>query len=121
MSVPVRSERHRLPLLPLLVFIGGVYVCAIYANVPLALRHSADYRFFPPFKPHVNANQNKDLASENYNIARSTLAGQGFANPFMAQTGSTAWMPPILPGILAALLWAWDGNRDAVIAVVVFL
>src|SRR5947209_3999081 len=118
---PGPSQRPPFPLLPLLVFVGCVYGCAIYANVPLAMRHSADYRFFPPFKRHVNANANRDLACENFNIARSMLAGKGFAHPFVGQTGPTAWMPPILPSILAGLLWVCDGSRDAVVALVVFL
>jgi hypothetical protein len=105
----------------LLILATVVYGCAIYANLSGAVRHSADYRFFPPFKPHVDANRTRDLASENFNIATSLVQGKGFANPFVTQTGPTAWMPPLLPLIEAGLLWGFSGNRDAVIAAVVFL
>src|SRR5690606_18841975 len=53
--------------------------------------------------------------------ARALVAGEGFSNPFRESTGPTAWMPPVLPAILAALLWVCDGDRDAVMSVVIFL
>src|SRR5436190_7529698 len=111
----------RVPLPAVLVLVLFVYACAIYVNLSLAVRNSADYRFFPPFRRHENANQNHTLAMENFNIARSLSTGQGFAHPFNGPTGPTAWMPPILPGIEAGLLWVSGGNREAVMAVVVFL
>jgi hypothetical protein len=111
----------RFPTLALVAFASGIYLCAAYANLASAVRRSADFRFFPPFKPHVDANHNRDLAAENYNIARSLRDGDGFANPFAARTGPTAWMPPILPAVLASLLWLFADNRDAVVSVVVFL
>ena len=49
------------------------------------------------------------------------VAGQGFANVFGEQTGATAWMPPVLPSILACLLWAFDDDRDMAMVVIVFL
>jgi hypothetical protein len=39
---------------------------------------------------------------ENVNVARSLLAGQGFANPFQWATGPTAHVAPVYP----AVLWA---------------
>jgi hypothetical protein len=103
------------------VLVLAVYGCSIYANLSFAVKSPASYRYFPPFKPYANANDNRHLGAEYFNIARSMLRGQGFANPFGEQTGPTAWMPPLLPGLLAGLLWACDGDKDAVMAVVVFL
>src|SRR5689334_15863529 len=114
-----QSQCRRLPLLPLLFLIGSVYLCACYASLALAVRHSAHYRYFPPFRPHVNANYTRDLAAENYNIARSLLAGKGYAHPFVMDTGATSWMPPLLPTIQAGLLWVCGGNRAAAVAIVV--
>jgi hypothetical protein len=37
------------------------------------------------------------------NIAFSLATGHGFASPFRTETGPTAWMTPVYPGILAAL------------------
>jgi hypothetical protein len=54
-------------------------------------------------------------------MSRSLVAGRGFASPFKEPTGPTAWMPPLLPLLQAGLLWACDGNRNAVMAVVIVL
>jgi hypothetical protein len=37
------------------------------------------------------------------NIAASLAAGHGFSSPFRIDTGPTAWMTPIYPGLLAAI------------------
>lgn len=105
----------------IVVLVCFVYACATYANLSFAIKSPADYRYFPPFVPHVDMNHNRDLAAENFNIARSMVAGKGFANPFPQPTGATAWMAPVLPGVLAALLWLCNGDRDAVMAAVVFI
>jgi hypothetical protein len=112
---------RRLPRAAIVVLITAVYGCAIYANLSFAIRDSADYRFFPPFQPHVDANHSNQLASENFNIAKSLVAGTGFAHPFNEPTGPTAWMTPVLPTFLAGLLWVFGGDRDAAMAVVIFL
>jgi hypothetical protein len=115
------DDRRRLPRSTTLLFIGAVYVCAIYANLSFVVRNSADYRFFPPFQRHVNANHNHHLGGESFNMARALVAGKGFASPFDYPSGPTAWHPPVLPLVLAALLNLVGGARDAVMAVVVFL
>jgi len=109
------------PFLAALVLSGGVVVCSIYANLSFAVSNKANYRFFPPFERHVNDNQNRHLGGEYFNIARALAAGEGFANPFPGRTGPTAWMPPLLPLLLAGLLRLCDGDRDAVMAVMIFL
>ncbi len=98
-----------------------VLVCAAYANLSITVRNRADLRFFPPFRANYDANRNFELGGENYEIARSLVAGHGFASPFKEPSGPTAWMPPALPFLEAGLLWACDGNRDAVMAVVIVL
>src|ERR1700687_1473938 len=119
-AIPARAFR-RVPFWAVFVLITSVYACSIYVNLSFAVKNSADYRFFPPFQRHVNANENRDLAAENFNIARSLVAGEGFADPFPGRRGPTAWMAPALPTILAGLLWVCDGSRDAVMAGGVFL
>jgi hypothetical protein len=99
----------------------AICACSIYANLSFAVKDPAAYRFFPPFLARVNRNQNRHLGAEYFNIARALAAGKGFANPFGRQTGATAWQPPLLPALLAGLLWACDDNPDAVMAVVIFL
>ncbi|HJT78975.1 MAG TPA: hypothetical protein VJ739_17395, partial [Gemmataceae bacterium] len=113
--------RRRFPLVPAVLLAVAVCACAVYANLSFAVKNPANYRYFPPFLPGSNRNLNRHLGAEYFNIARSLAVGKGFADPFGRQTGPTAWMPPALPTLLAGLLWACDGNRDAVIAVVIFL
>ncbi len=33
-----------------------IFACSLYANLALAVTDPADDRFFPPFRPYVNAN-----------------------------------------------------------------
>ena len=55
------------------------------------------------------------LGAEYDNIARRINAGQGFSDPFNAQSGPTAWMPPTLAYFLAAGYWIFNGDRNSVI------
>jgi hypothetical protein len=116
LPVPSRPLPIRAALVVTLVVLG----CSMYANLSFAVTDPAAYRFFPPFKPFENANLNR-LGGEYFEIAKSIAAGDGFSSPFKEPTGPTAWMPPVLPLLLAGLLWVCDGNPDAVAAVVVFL
>src|SRR6185437_7917870 len=62
-----------------------------------------------------------NLNNEYFHIAHALVAGRGFADPFAAPTGPTSWMPPFLPGVMAAVLWLGDGARSAVVGVLVVL
>jgi hypothetical protein len=93
--------------------------CGVYANLSFAVTNSADFKYFPPFRAHQNGNHNEHLGAEYFSIAKSLVAGEGFASPFKEKTGPTAWMPPILPAYLATLLWLFDGNQTAVMTVVI--
>ena len=120
-SASSRVGAGPVPLAAAVVVVIAVVACAVYANLSFLVENPADYRFFPPFRAGVNANHNRELGNECFEIARALRAGKGFANPFQAPTGPTSWMPPTLPAILAGLLWACDDNRDAVTAVAIFL
>jgi hypothetical protein len=112
---------RRFPFVAALALILFVYGCSIYANLSFAVTNKVNYKYFPPFKPFVNANTNGHLGAEYFNIARAIRRGDGFADPFSRRTGATAWMPPILPGLLAGLLWLCNDDKDAVMGIVVFL
>jgi hypothetical protein len=62
-----------------------------------------------------------NLESEYFNIAQAMVAGRGFADAMGGPTGPTAWMPPVLPLLEAALLRAANGDHDAVVAGLVVL
>jgi hypothetical protein len=62
----------------------------------------------------LHENDNNHLGAEYFNIAKSLYAGEGFSSPFGESTGPTAWMPPVLPTLLASLLWVAQGDRGVV-------
>ncbi len=122
MTAPPSGPRAAGALLwPAGLFALAVIACSLYANSSYLVTDPADYRFLPPFRAGVNANQNTHLGGENYQIARALVAGKGFANPFGRQTGPTAWMPPVVPALFAGLLWLCDGDRNDVMVLVVLL
>jgi hypothetical protein len=104
-----------------IAMVATIAGCAVYANLSFAVTNRVNYKYFPPFKPFVNANSNDHLGAEYYNIAKAMVAGEGFSSPFKEKTGPTAWMPPVLPTVLAALLLLCDGNQDAVMTIVICL
>ena len=53
------------PLPAASVLIVAVVACAVYANLSFRVMDPADYRFFPPFRPHHDANRNFELGGEN--------------------------------------------------------
>ena len=119
MSVPTSAGATQPAILrPALAIATVVVACMIYANLSFAVSRSDDLRYFPPFQPGVNRNINWELGHEYFNIARSLAEGEGFAHPFPGRTGPTAWMPPVLPTMLAGLWWMCDGNRAAVLVIV---
>lgn len=58
------------------------------------------------------------LGVEYYNIARALSDGRGFSDPFAESSSSTAWMPPLYPMLLAALLVMLKKKSLVAIAVV---
>ena len=101
--------------------VAFTYACSIYANLSFAISNGENYRWLPPFKPHVNENMNEHLGAEYFNVARSLTRGDGFSNPFPEPTGPTAWMPPVLCTIEAGLLWICDNDKFLVTVLVVLL
>ncbi len=64
---------------------------------------------------------NDHLGAEYDCIARALRAGRGFADPFQVESGPTAWMPPVLPCVLAGLYWITGDNRSQVVEIVLVL
>ncbi len=53
------------------------------------------------------------LGAEYNNIAHAIIDGRGFSDPFSRGTGPTAWMPPVLPYVLAGV-YRLSGQSEAV-------
>jgi hypothetical protein len=51
------------------------------------------------------------LGAEYDEIARAIYSGRGFSDPFGIETGPTAWMPPVLPSLMAAAYFVSGGER----------
>jgi hypothetical protein len=119
--LPAFTKPRKVPRLAAAVIAAAVVVCSAYANLSFLVKDPANYWYFPPFKPRVNANLNTHLGGEYFNMAQALAAGRGFADPFDQPTGATAWQPPVLPSILAALLRVSGGDRNVVATVVVVL
>jgi hypothetical protein len=64
---------------------------------------------------------NDHLGAEYDDIARAIRNGKGFSDPFGVQSGSTAWMPPVLPLVLAGMYWACHDDRTAVVQLVLLV
>lgn len=95
--------------------------CSLYANLSGFVTDPADFRFFPPFRVGWDANMNDHLGAEYYSIATAVVSGRGYADPFRDTTGPTAWMPPLLPALLAGLQWVSGGDIETVTRMVICL
>ena len=60
---------------------------------------SQNFGLFSPGHPSV-----EHLGAEYFNIAAAIADGRGYSDPFGVLSGSTAWMPPLLPFLMAGLL-----------------
>ena len=108
-------------LLPSAVVVIAVTACSIYANLSYLVTDPEQYQYFPPFQANVNGNHNQHLGAEYLNIAKAMVAGEGFSNPFGDNTGPTAWMPPVLPALLAVGLLCTGGNITVLTVVFVII
>lgn len=98
----------------------AVAAMSLYANAPLLLDGPIDLRYFPPFDG-TNQNDVGHLGAEYNRIAVALVNGRGFADPFPARTGPTAWMPPVFSWILAAVRWDTGGDITQIKTAVVVL
>ena len=103
-----------LPLTPLILIFVAIFACTVWSQAAYVIVDPAKFVYFPPFEAGRNANATDHLGGEHFNIARSLARGQGFSSPFHESTGPTAWMPPLLPSVYAAL----PSGKDAVVVAV---
>jgi hypothetical protein len=117
----VQAQRPTLPRISILLVVLILAGCSVYANLSFTVQDRRDYRYFPPFRPYADFNMNDHLGAEYLNVGRSLAEGKGFADPFTAGTGATAWMPPVFPSILAGVLWLTGGNPAWLMTIMIVL
>ena len=115
-----RSARRGSIIWPAAVIVVTVFGLSLYANLPVLMDPPIDFSYFPPFD-RSNRLDTRHLGAEYNAIAKSLVAGRGFADPFRARTGPTAWMPPMFSWLLAALWWDADGDITYVQTAVIIL
>ncbi|MEM9585703.1 MAG: hypothetical protein AAGA03_00355 [Planctomycetota bacterium] len=115
------ATRHRLmrrPVKAFLVLLGvQTFLGVIGWVLQRLLSPSSLYSHLARPMPFGNAH----LGAEYYNIASAVARGDGFSDPFLAGTGATAWMPPLLVWIQAAFIWLFGGDRFLVMITIVSL
>lgn len=94
-----------------------VFALTAWANASFWIGDPDLLVWLPPFRAGVDLNRNSHLGAEYLRIAEALVAGKGFSNPFGIETGPTAWMPPVYPLLLAALLWLLPGKAWVVGAI----
>lgn len=107
-------RKHRRNLIPAILLCAFILGCSILANLSWDIKDPADFKYIPPFKAGVDRNMNLHLGAEYLSIARAIYEGRGFSDVFNADTGATAWMPPVLCYLQAGLLWTFEGDIDSV-------
>jgi hypothetical protein len=112
----VSECRQARPLARLMmILVVAIFSTSAYANLPHLLGLKALVKYVPPFDGRDSSFLG-DLGGEHRSIATALCQGRGFADPFHEPTGTTAWMPPVLPAIEAALL-ALGGSVFAVVTI----
>ncbi|HPM42946.1 MAG TPA: glycosyltransferase family 39 protein, partial [Candidatus Omnitrophota bacterium] len=106
--------------LRVIVFLAiAVISLSLYANSSYIIKDPAYLVFLPPFGAAMDVNLNRQLGFEYRYIAEAIVAGKGFSNPFNADTGPTAWMPPVYPFLLAILIKVFGTVNYAAMIVVI--
>jgi len=94
---------------------AGLSLLIVIIFMGIAEWKSRDPGSFPwlrgDFRSHVGA--------EYHCISTAILKGRGFSDPFHKETGSTAWMPPVLPFAMAGLRILFPSPNSLVNAMIV--
>jgi len=110
-SIEGKSRSHWNSLLGLSFAVIALY-CFVGSDAS-----SEHAKYFPPFRTGVLANMVSTLGGEYYNIALAIEAGRGFSDPFLTPSGPTAWMPPLIPYLLAPLILITGNSVKALVVI----
>ncbi len=75
----------------------------------------------PTSLPWLKHDFRSHIGAEYDCIAQAIRKGRGFSDPFQIESGPTAWMPPVLPYVMAGLYWFHGDNRSMVVVWMVAL
>ncbi len=92
---------NRSALLQILALVSVTFYC----QLPWWLNDRSWNEWVPPYVDVIDPAHPDHLGVEHLNVAKSICQNGSFANPFKTQTGSTAWIAPLFPSVLAVLLW----------------
>ena len=103
----VETERSKRPS------IAGIFAVLLIA---MSFAGIAEANRLWPFQSKLISEDtcSGQLGAEYDTIAKSIRLGRGFSDPFQEPSGATAWMPPLLPLMLAGLYAIFNDNRDIV-------
>jgi hypothetical protein len=110
----VRRNGSTTVALVCLVFGLSAYVNLSWLSGPRSVE------LFPPFLEGVDLNHNRHMGGEYYMIAYAISKGKGFSNPFLAETGPTAWMPPLYCYLLALVIVMFRNRTYETLCVLLF-
>jgi hypothetical protein len=110
---PKQAESHSVKPLPQTRSFGKRGALCIAATIIL-LSVGIDYWMHP-------TTQRLHMGAEYYNIGLALADGRGFSDPFGEPTGPTAWMAPVYPAILGALISVLGTKARVATAVVVLM
>jgi hypothetical protein len=86
-------------------------LCVVLVFMAIAYWKSVD----PDSLPWLRHDFRSHIGAEYDCIAQAIRKGRGFSDPFQIETGPTAWMPPVLPYLMAGIYWAHGDDRAMVI------
>lgn len=116
-----RQERTRARVGAMVAVVGLPLMFAVLGILPWCIQRATTPGRLQQHMSRVMPMGNAHLGAEYYNIAAAINDGRGFSDPFVVESGPTAWMPPLLVWIQAGLIWLFDGDRYWVMLAVVSL
>ena len=89
--------------------------CAVVAVITAFFLLAITKLNYPESLTWLQHDMTDHRGAEYDSIAHAIVAGRGFSDPFRSASGPTAWMPPVLPYLLAASYFLSDSNREAAV------
>ena len=114
-------QRRWMLRIPMGIGIGLAFLFSLMGLAPMMIQRAVNRGSLDSHLSSRMPMGNAHLGAEYYNIASALVRGRGFSDPFVDETGPTAWMPPLLVWLQASLIWLFEGDRYFVMLAVVFL